>query len=138
MKKWVVMVMAVIAVGAVALFMRQQNTPTCCADEGEIGGLISPMTYQDQFKGQTHVLLDVRTPAEFEEGHIAGAVNIALQELPQRLSELPQDQPIVIYCRSGNRSAEAWRILQNSGYRPIYDMGGIIDWTAQGFPVERS
>ncbi|NOK86176.1 MAG: phage shock protein E [Chloroflexi bacterium AL-W] len=132
--------LVVISTGAALYFELIPTTPTCCAMEAEdeIGGLISPVAYQTEFEERTHLLLDVRTPPEFYEGYISGALNIPLQELPNRLSELPQDQPIVIYCRSGNRSAEAWRILRNAGYRLIYDMGGIIDWTSQGFPVERS
>lgn len=101
------------------------------------GGLISPAAYQTQFDGVGHLLLDVRTPQEFAEGHIEGAINIALQELPRRLSELPQDQPIVLYCRSGNRSRDALHILRNAGYTAVYDMGGIIDWERQGLPTVR-
>lgn len=69
--------------------------------------LITPASYQDRFAGgrEGHLLIDVRTPAEFASGHIAGAVNIPVDELASRLSEVPQGQPVVVYCRSGNRSA---------------------------------
>lgn len=100
-------------------------------------GRITPAVYQEQFAdGTAHLLLDVRTPEEFAGGHIPGAVNIAVQELAQRLDELPGDQPIVIYCRSGNRSAQAAQILAGAGYTKVYDLGGIIDWSAQGYPVQ--
>ncbi|TVR23290.1 MAG: rhodanese-like domain-containing protein [Anaerolineaceae bacterium] len=105
--------------------------------QAEAGGLISPTSYQSEFDGVQHLLLDVRTPQEFAEGHISGAVNIAVQDLSRRLNELPQDQPIVLYCRSGNRSQDAMRILHRAGYTAVYDMGGIIDWVAQGFPTQR-
>ncbi|MHB8629113.1 MAG: rhodanese-like domain-containing protein [Aggregatilineales bacterium] len=99
---------------------------------------LSPTAYQNQFisNNTIHLLKDIRTPEEFAGGHIHGAVNIPLDVLESRLSEVPTDQPIVVYCRSGNRSAQASQILAQAGHTNIYDMGGLNDWTAQGFPVE--
>ncbi|MCC6906041.1 MAG: rhodanese-like domain-containing protein [Anaerolineae bacterium] len=100
--------------------------------------LINPAAYVDQFGADTtfsrHFLVDVRTPEEFASGHIAGAVNIPVEELSAHLSEFPTDRPTVVYCRSGNRSATAASQLAASGY-DVYDLGGIIDWSAAGFPV---
>ncbi|NWF71287.1 MAG: rhodanese-like domain-containing protein [Chloroflexi bacterium] len=100
--------------------------------------LMTPAQYDNQFMstGAAHYLLDVRTAEEYASGHIADSVNIALQELQTRLSEIPRDVPVVIYCRSGNRSAQAARLLVEAGYSQIYDLGGIIAWTAQGYPLE--
>lgn len=99
--------------------------------------LIGPQQYQQQFnQGQDHALIDVRTPEEFSGGHIPGAVNISVESLPARLDEVPADKPIVVYCRTGNRSATAATILVENGYQPVYDLGGIQDWVAQGYPVE--
>ncbi len=98
---------------------------------------ITPADYQAQFgAGADHLLLDVRTPEEFNSGHIPGAVNISVDQLAQRLSEVPQDKPVVLYCRSGNRSNQAAQILDQAGYTQIYDLGGIITWQQQGYPVE--
>ena len=76
------------------------------------------------------VLLDVRTEAEFAEGHIAGAQQLAVEELLDRTDELPADKstPIVVYCRSGRRSALAAEQLAGLGYTTIYDLGGITSW----------
>jgi rhodanese-related sulfurtransferase len=91
-------------------------------------------TYAD---GQTpHFLLDVRTPEEFASGHIAGAVNISLQTLQSNLASVPKDQPVVIYCRSGNRSATAAQVLAEAGYTQVFDMGGILRWQSLGLPVQ--
>jgi rhodanese-related sulfurtransferase len=99
--------------------------------------LISPAEYVEEFKDSVgHILIDVRTPEEFDSGHIPGAINIPVEELPQRLDEVPQGTPIVVYCRSGNRSATAAGILTGNGYSPVYDLGGIQDWVAQGYPVQ--
>ncbi|MCA9914215.1 MAG: rhodanese-like domain-containing protein, partial [Anaerolineae bacterium] len=84
-----------------------------------------------------HLLIDVRTPAEYASGHIAGSINIPVEELSNRLSEVPQGEEIVVYCRSGNRSATAARILADNGYSPVYDLGGIIAWQSAGYPLEQ-
>lgn len=99
---------------------------------------LTPAQYRADFVqgSRAHLLLDVRTPEEFASGHIPGARNISLQTLPQRLAEVPHDQPVVIYCRSGNRSKQAMQLLAQSGYDEVYDLGGIIEWQAQGLPVQ--
>jgi phage shock protein E len=99
---------------------------------------ITAAEYLERFteRGAPHMLLDVRLPDEFASGHIAGSVNIPVQVLAQRLQELPRDRPIVIYCRSGNRSAQAARMLAEVGFTDLYDLGGIIDWRAAGYPIQ--
>lgn len=75
------------------------------------------------------VLLDVRTPEEFEAGHIDGALNIPLHELSARAVELgPTDRAVVVYCRSGHRSAQALRSLQAQGYTDVFDLGPMSAW----------
>jgi phage shock protein E len=75
------------------------------------------------------VLLDVRTPEEFREEHVPGAVNVPLQELTARLGEVgPRDRTVVVYCRSGRRSAEATRLLEHAGFRHVHDMGAMLEW----------
>lgn len=74
-------------------------------------------------------LVDVRTDGEFAEGHIPGAVNIPVDELESRLKEVgPKDKAVVLYCRSGSRSARAARILQREGFREVHDLGGMSRW----------
>ncbi len=107
------------------------------AEPATVNTKIAPADYQTQFgAGAEHLLLDVRTPEEFASGHIAGAVNISVEQLAGRLSEVPQDKPVVLYCRSGNRSGQAAQILEQAGYTQIYDLGGIVAWAEQGYPVE--
>lgn len=82
-------------------------------------------------------LVDVRTQEEWDEVHIPGTVLIPLDELPDRLSEVPRDKDIVVVCRSGNRSEEGAAILLKAGYESVVGMdGGIRDWSAAGYPVE--
>jgi rhodanese-related sulfurtransferase len=99
--------------------------------------LIDPHSYSEQFgDGVEHVLVDVRTPEEYNSGHIAGSVNINVETIADRLDEIPSDVPVVLYCRSGNRSATAADILVRAGYEEVYDLGGIQAWVAEGYPIQ--
>ena len=72
------------------------------------------------------LLLDVRTPEEFREGRIPGSRNLPLQELDRAPSVIEHENvPLYLYCRSGNRSATAARILRSMGYTNVKDLGGI-------------
>lgn len=77
-----------------------------------------------------YILLDVRTDSEFNERHIAGAILIPDYEIFNRAeTDLPdKDKLILLYCRSGRRSADATKELCDMGYTNVYDFGGIIDW----------
>lgn len=69
-------------------------------------------------------ILDVRGPDEFGGGHVEGALNIPVQVLAGRLSEVgPKDQPVIVYCRSGGRSAQATSILKGAGWTEVIDVG---------------
>jgi phage shock protein E len=82
------------------------------------------------------VILDVRTPSEYSEAHIEGAVNIPVDELETRLTELSQDDEILVYCRTGNRSSTAVELLEDAGFTKLYHMSaGISVWIEQGHPV---
>lgn len=71
-------------------------------------------------------LVDVRTPEEFAMGHVAGAKNIPVQELAARYREIPKGQ-VVLYCRSGARSASAAQLLTAKGY-DVLDIGPMTAW----------
>ncbi|MCX7860484.1 MAG: rhodanese-like domain-containing protein [Chloroflexus sp.] len=87
-------------------------------------------------QNENFFLLDVRTPQEFaQDGRVAQATLIPLQELEQRLSELPTDKPIVCICRSGNRSAAACDLLRSRGYEAVNVAGGMRAWKAAGYPM---
>jgi rhodanese-related sulfurtransferase len=84
----------------------------------------------------SYIILDVRTKEEFGSGHLERAVLIPVDELETRFGELAKDKPIIVYCRSGNRSAKAAAMLISKGFSPVYDMtGGINAWTGKGYPV---
>ncbi|MCD7777580.1 MAG: rhodanese-like domain-containing protein [Clostridiales bacterium] len=76
------------------------------------------------------ILVDVRTKEEFEESYIEGARLLSLDQIEERAGEVLPDKnrQVMVYCRSGKRSKAAAEILDNMGYKHIYDMGGLIDW----------
>ena len=84
------------------------------------------------------VVLDVREPAEFAAGHILNAKLIPLGKLKERIGELEKyrDQPMVVVCRSGNRSGNACALLSKSGYTQAYNMaGGMTAWQSSKLPT---
>lgn len=86
------------------------------------------------------LLIDVREAGEYEVGHISGAVNISVNELPSRVMDLPQDRNvrIVTYCATGRRSAYATMFLCVYGYNNVRTLaGGIVGWVASGYPIEK-
>lgn len=99
---------------------------------------VSAAEFDREIKADSVQLLDVRTPQEYAEGHIVGAVNINVQSADfQRMAEkeLSKDSTILVYCRSGRRSMDAAEILTGLGYKVVNLKGGIIEWREDGFPV---
>lgn len=92
---------------------------------------ITPNQAYELMQSQNNcTVLDVRTPEEFSQGHIPGAILIPDYELAKRAEkELPDKNALIlVYCRSGNRSRQAANILLKLGYTNVKDFGGIIDW----------
>jgi rhodanese-related sulfurtransferase len=84
------------------------------------------------------VIVDVRQDWEYEDVHVDDSILIPLDELSGRTDEIPTDQPVVILCRSGNRSSQALRQLENEGFDNVHNLvGGITAWEQQGYPVVR-
>ncbi len=94
--------------------------------------VLTPLEFHDVIANKNDVqLVDVRTPEEFEEGHLENAENIDVLETDfiTKAEKLDLEKPIYIYCRSGKRSAKAALILKDVGFKEIYDMkGGYLHW----------
>ncbi|MDZ7706177.1 MAG: rhodanese-like domain-containing protein [Trueperaceae bacterium] len=82
------------------------------------------------------LLLDVREQDEYDEAHIPGSTLIPLSEFANRYDEVPQDREVVVYCRSGKRSAQAVNFLNDKGYDAINVEGGILAWQEADYPTE--
>ena len=103
-------------------------------------GSIEPKALGDRiaWADQALVVLDVRTPAEFAEGHVPGAINIPNGELAARVAELAdaKGRDIVVYCRSGVRAAQALDVLDKAGFKRLYHLQGDYNrWTEEQRPV---
>ena len=90
-------------------------------------------------KGSAPLVLDVRSADEYRSGHIPGALNIPLDQLPARLSELgiPKSAEVVVHCERGGRAAKAEAILTEAGYEQVVDLEGhMAGWRESKLPVE--
>jgi phage shock protein E len=74
---------------------------------------------------QGAMVIDVRTPEEFNAGHLDQAVNYPLSELDKHIAALDKSQPIVLYCRSGNRSGQALAYMESKGFTALHNAGGL-------------
>jgi rhodanese-related sulfurtransferase len=104
------------------------------------GGLpseISASQAYDMYRsGATFV--DVRTQGEWDQGHIPNSLHIPLEQLPNRLSELPKDKDLVVVCRTGVRSREGAALLLQAGFTRVTCLsGGLQAWASAGYPLER-
>ena len=87
------------------------------------------------------VTLDVRTPGEFAEGYIEGARLIDFQSgnFENEIASLDKNATYAVYCRSGNRSGQAVKVMQDAGFTNVFNMnGGVIDWANAGLPLVRN
>jgi len=95
---------------------------------------------QDNEDNPDFIILDVRTPQEFTEGHIEGAINIDFyaDTFRDEVAALDRDKTYLVYCRSGNRSSRSVTIMDELNFREIYHvLGGIIAWEEAGLPIEK-
>ena len=84
------------------------------------------------------ITLDVRTPGEFAEGHLKGARLIDFQSgnFENEISILDKNATYAVYCRSGNRSGQAVKVMRDAGFTKVFNMnGGVIDWANAGLPL---
>jgi phage shock protein E len=84
------------------------------------------------------ITLDVRTPGEFAEGHLKGARLIDFQSgnFENEISILDKNATYAVYCRSGNRSGQAVKVMRDTGFTKVFNMnGGVIDWANAGLPL---
>ena len=87
------------------------------------------------------ITLDVRTPGEFAEGYIKGArlINFQSGNFENEIAALDKNATYAVYCRSGNRSGQAVKVMQDAGFTNVFNMnGGVIDWANAGFPLVKN
>jgi phage shock protein E len=95
------------------------------------------LEHQSKHPGHLFVL-DVRTPQEYAEGHVPGAVNVPHDQLASRLAEVPKDKDVVLYCKSGRRAGIAADVLAANGYTRLSHLEGDMNaWIEKGRPIAK-
>lgn len=127
MQNWIWYALAAVAL----IFVLRPGVPAAAN--------LSPAEVKEAIASQKDLqLIDVRTPAEHKDAKIAGSKLIPLQELEQRLGEIDKSKPVILYCRSGNRSGTALKMLFGKGYKDAKHLaGGIGAWKAAGLQVAK-
>lgn len=128
-------VVILVVIGAV-LVLSRNNQPAATTNPVSLAREVSvqeAVTLRDSGA----FVLDVRQPDEWADYHVPDSTLIPLDQLSNRLSEVPRDKPILVVCRSGNRSASGRDILLDAGFTSVTSMaGGLTEWRSSGLPVE--
>ena len=112
--------------------------PTSQVEVAQLGPNVDVATVNGLLGRDDVVILDVREQSEYDAGHIPGVTLIPLNDVPNRLSDIPKDKPVIVTCRSGNRSGQATDFLRQQGYTNVHNMtGGINAWQQAGYAVEK-
>jgi phage shock protein E len=122
---------------AVLLLCSSSGLVACSQAVSETGAVESQVLAARIANGDAPLILDVRTPAEFAEGHLPGAINIPHDELASRVEELgvERDAEVVVYCRSGRRAGLAESVLVETGFSNVHDLSGHwLGWNTDKVP----
>ena len=120
----------------VLFFFISSLSVSCAKGSGDDSSLVTPEELS--LKQEEIVLIDVRTPGEFERGHIENSVNINIADrsFKEEVGKLDRSEPVYVYCKVGGRSAKAASILREMGFEEVYDLeGGIRNWEKSGMKV---
>lgn len=107
---------------------------------GHKSQLVGPAEAAKLIDSKKVVILDVRTPAEFAEGHITGATNLDFHapDFRAKLEKLDKNQPYLVHCAAGGRSGQACKLMNRLEFKTVYDLkGGMQAWEKAGQPVEK-
>lgn len=123
------------------------GTPDDSVQAGDVEAVVEILDLPDDVTPETVAelnargeifVVDVREDWEYAEGHVSGATLIPLGSIPDRVDDIPTDKPVVLVCRSGNRSGQAFRYLVGEGFDNVHNMtGGMNAWRAAGLDVEK-
>ena len=114
-------------------------TVSCKNDQSENIEVVTPEEMQEISELEDVQLIDLRTPQEFDTGHIASSQNIDYfsDTFEEDIQKLDKSKPVVVYCKSGKKSAECADKMKDNGFVKIYDLdGGIAKWKYKGFNIE--
>lgn len=101
---------------------------------------LTPEQFAAKMQSEAGVLIDVRTPKEYNEGHLEGATNIDYFEesFSNTMKSKDKNRTYYVYCRSGGRSGKTMKMMKDAGFTKVYDLaGGVIAWEKAGKPLVR-
>ncbi len=138
----------IIAASAAILFIAcgdakapsNSNTSSITITDQQVVHQINSTQMLEIVNGKTITILDVRTPEEYNEGHIPGAVlaNVNDPSFEETINGMEKDNSVVVYCRSGNRSGKAADLMEQARFTNIMDYdGGWSAWSQGGYPIEK-
>ncbi len=130
MNKFLGNIFALVLVAVSFTFCTQNNTSIKNVNAHE---------FQNMINEQNTILLDVRSPEEYTEGHIDGALNINVngEDFQQEIVKLDKSKIILVYCQAGRRSSSAANILASKGYKVVNLIGGISEWSENNLPIKQ-
>jgi rhodanese-related sulfurtransferase len=135
-RQWWLAGIGFIIVIVVGLVLILNPSPVSTSTVASLPAEIPVDTAYEKYE-QGKFVLDVRTPQEWDEYHIPNTTLIPLDELEFRVNEVPDDQEVVVICRSGNRSQVGRDILLNADHPSVTSVsGGIKEWAVNGYPIE--
>ncbi len=123
------------------VMLMTQNIDTAAQDtHAELAVSEAAKLIEERRGDPDFTILDVRTPEEFAQGHIAGArlVDFTAPDFADKIKGLPREKTYLVYCRSGNRSGKAAKLMRGAGFTQVINMdGGISQWEQEGLPVRK-
>jgi|SRR6056297_3638299 phage shock protein E len=130
MWKTILTIASILIIGIIMfnMFTKQSNGIDISIDE-----------FKEKFQEEQGVVIDVRTQEEYEEGHLVKTdklLDFTNGEFQDSLSDLDKDKTYYLYCRTGNRSGQAARIMKSQGFENVYNVGGFEDLANAGFEAE--
>lgn len=140
MKRLLYLLMILLSLGLVACGGSSSAAAPAATEinVSELGPSVDVQTVAAVKDNSDVLLLDVREQWEYDEGHIPGVTLIPMNEVPNRLAEIPTDKEVIVTCRSGNRSGQVVEFLRAQGFTNVHNMeGGILEWQAAGLPVDK-
>jgi len=114
------------------------SVTSCMKKQVEGVQVVDVVEFESKMKEQNVQLIDVRTPEEFQEGHLENAQNMNVMgaDFEAQVANLDKTKPVLVYCKSGGRSAKASEQLKALGFTNITDLeGGFTNWSGSGKPV---
>ena len=104
------------------------------------GKSLQPMHATQLMNQDNCSVVDVRSTAEYKQGHIVGAINLMLSEVAEKAGRINQDKaaPVLVYCKNGTQAPSVVKQLQQAGFEQVYLLaGGLISWQAESMPLEK-